>query len=181
MKSMFTDLSIDFLVPNVFVEHWWTKLRYFQQELYLISYSGSSFGMQGEVERICPKNLKFEWIVFPLAIFDAHWSQDCCSMGGACSRKRDQQVDEDSVHRGVSGRYCKSGSSKWLGTSFSRLSVDIKQGKGKCPSLMELCIRRICEVCVYIYIYIILYLESLVRILTSVMLSVASALTYNRI
>ncbi|KAK2982822.1 hypothetical protein RJ640_021312 [Escallonia rubra] len=66
-------------------------------------------------------------------------------MGGACSRKRNQQVDEDSVHRGVSGRYCKSGSSKWLGTSFSRAAADIKQGKGKCPSLMELCVYKIRE------------------------------------
>lgn len=62
-------------------------------------------------------------------------------MGGACSRKRDQQVNEDIVHRGVS----KSGSSKWLGTSISRASIDIKQGNGKCPSLMELCIYKICE------------------------------------
>lgn len=65
-------------------------------------------------------------------------------MGGACSRKRDQQVSEDSLHRGVSGRYSKSASSKWLGTSFSR-GADAKQGKGKCPSLMELCIHRVCE------------------------------------
>uniref|UniRef100_A0A3Q7FUZ9 F-box domain-containing protein n=1 Tax=Solanum lycopersicum TaxID=4081 RepID=A0A3Q7FUZ9_SOLLC len=65
-------------------------------------------------------------------------------MGGACSRKRDQQVSEDSLHRGVSGRYSKSASSKWLGSSFSR-GADAKQGKGKCPSLMELCIHRVCE------------------------------------
>lgn len=68
-------------------------------------------------------------------------------MGVACSRKRDQQVNEDIVHRGVS----KSGSSKWLGTSISRASIDIKQGNGKCPSLMELCIYKICEVCGYLY------------------------------
>lgn len=68
-------------------------------------------------------------------------------MGGACSRKRDQQVSEDSLHRGVSGRYSKSASSKWLGSSFSR-GADAKQGKGKCPSLMELCIHRVCEVCI---------------------------------
>lgn len=72
-------------------------------------------------------------------------------MGGACSRKRGQQVNEDSGHRGVSVRYCKSGSSKWLGTSISRAAIDIKQGKGKCPSLMELCTYKICEVCGLLY------------------------------
>ncbi|XP_042491053.1 uncharacterized protein LOC122070889 [Macadamia integrifolia] len=66
-------------------------------------------------------------------------------MGGACSRKRDQQVNEDSVQRGVPGIYSKSGSSKWMGTLFPRSSVDIQQGRGKCPSLIELCIHRICE------------------------------------
>ena len=67
-------------------------------------------------------------------------------MGGACSRKRDQQVDEECVNRGVSGRYCKSGSFKWLGNSFSRLAINNDLGKPRCPSLMELCIHKICEV-----------------------------------
>lgn len=68
-------------------------------------------------------------------------------MGGACSRKRDQQVNEDSPNRGVSGRYTKSGSSKWLGTSFSRAYMDAIQGKQSCPSLMDLCIYKIRQVC----------------------------------
>lgn len=68
-------------------------------------------------------------------------------MGGACSRKRGQQVNEDNPNRGVSGRYTKSGSSKWLGASFSRASMDASQGKQSCPSLMDLCIYKIREVC----------------------------------
>ena len=67
-------------------------------------------------------------------------------MGGACSRKRDQQVNEDSLQRAVSGKYCRIGSSKWLRTSFSRPSFDILQGEGECPSLMKLCIYKIREV-----------------------------------
>lgn len=67
-------------------------------------------------------------------------------MGGACSRKRDPQVNEDSLQRGVSGKYCRIGSSKWLGTSISRPALDILQGRGQCPSLMELCIYKIREV-----------------------------------
>lgn len=69
-------------------------------------------------------------------------------MGGACSRKRDQQVNDDNLNRGVSGRYTtKSGSSKWLGTSFSRASMDASQRKQSCPTLMDLCIYKIREVC----------------------------------
>ncbi|KAI7757280.1 hypothetical protein M8C21_019191, partial [Ambrosia artemisiifolia] len=65
-------------------------------------------------------------------------------MGGACSRKRDPQSDEENVHRVVSRKYSKSGSSKWLGTSFSRACMDNK-GVTICPSLMELCIYKISE------------------------------------
>lgn len=75
-----------------------------------------------------------------------YWLQGHCSMGGACSRKRDPQVNEDSLQRGVSGKYCRIGSSKWLGTSISRPALDILQGRGQCPSLMELCIYKIREV-----------------------------------
>ncbi|WRX33072.1 Leucine-rich repeat - like 10 [Theobroma cacao] len=66
-------------------------------------------------------------------------------MGGVCSRKRDQQVVEDGMRRGVSGRYGKSNSSKWLVTSFSRPMVVHQPGLTICPSLMELCIDKICE------------------------------------
>lgn len=65
-------------------------------------------------------------------------------MGGICSRKRDQPVDEDGVRRVQSGKYCKSGSSKWLGTSFSRPVTDCQTG-GSFSSLMELCIYKICQ------------------------------------
>lgn len=67
-------------------------------------------------------------------------------MGGVCSRKRDQRDNEDNLPRGVSGRYFKSGSSKWLATSFSRPAIDVQLGRGKCPSLLYLCIRKILEV-----------------------------------
>lgn len=66
-------------------------------------------------------------------------------MGGACSRKRDQQI-EDILNRGVSGKYSKSSSSKWLATSLSRSGSDVKRNNGECPSLMELCVRKIQEV-----------------------------------
>ncbi|PQQ18600.1 hypothetical protein Pyn_03263 [Prunus yedoensis var. nudiflora] len=66
-------------------------------------------------------------------------------MGGACSRKRDHRDDEDDFHLGVSRRYCKSGSSKWLTTSFTRPVLDIQPGREKGPSLMDLCIRKICK------------------------------------
>ena len=69
--------------------------------------------------------------------------QAYCSMGGVCSRKRDQQVDDDGIQIQVSGRY---GSSKWLRNSFSRPVIDCQLGRGRCPSLMELCIHKICEV-----------------------------------
>ena len=72
-------------------------------------------------------------------------------MGGVCSRKREQQVNEESINRGLSVRYFKSGSSKWLGSSILRAPSDIKLRNGKCPSLMELCIYDICEVCRFFY------------------------------
>lgn len=74
-------------------------------------------------------------------------------MGGACSRKRDQVDNEDDLLRGSSGRYCKSGSSKWLATSFLRPAIDNHLGRGKCPSLMDLCICKIREV---LLVYIML-------------------------
>ncbi|XP_031283926.1 uncharacterized protein LOC116142640 [Pistacia vera] len=66
-------------------------------------------------------------------------------MGGACSRKRGQLDHEDRLNRGVCGRYHKSGSSKWLMTSFFRPPLEIQRGQGKCPSLMELCAHKIRE------------------------------------
>ena len=50
-------------------------------------------------------------------------------MGGACSRKRDQLDNEDGLHRGVSGRYWKNGSSKWLATTFIRTILEIQREK----------------------------------------------------
>lgn len=70
-------------------------------------------------------------------------------MGGICSRKRNQQVIEDDFHRGVSGRYCRSGSSKWLGARSLRSMANHSCGGGTCPSLMDLCINKIREVLVF--------------------------------
>nr|GEW67550.1 hypothetical protein [Tanacetum cinerariifolium] len=49
-------------------------------------------------------------------------------MRGACSRKRDPQITKTSAQGVISRKYSKSGNSKWLGTSFSRASIDNKDG-----------------------------------------------------
>ncbi|RDX79075.1 F-box/LRR-repeat protein 14, partial [Mucuna pruriens] len=66
-------------------------------------------------------------------------------MGGICSRKRNQQVIEDDIHRGVSGRYCRSGSTKWLRTRSLSSKSNHCPGGRTCPSLMDLCINKIRE------------------------------------
>ena len=75
-------------------------------------------------------------------------------MGGACSRKRDQLDNEDRLARGVSGKYCKSGSSKWLTTSFSRPFIDMDPRSGKCPSLLDFSVRRVCNVLNFRYLHV---------------------------
>lgn len=75
-------------------------------------------------------------------------------MGGACSRKRNHLEDEDNLHGGISRRYNKSGSSKWLATSFARPATDIQLGTGECLSLMDLCVRKICEVLSFGRLYV---------------------------
>lgn len=52
---------------------------------------------------------------------------------------------EDAVPRETSARYCKSGSSKWLGASC-RPAIACQSGGGNCPSLLDLCIRSVCKV-----------------------------------
>ncbi|KAK6942200.1 Leucine-rich repeat [Dillenia turbinata] len=66
-------------------------------------------------------------------------------MGGICSRKREQEKRDNGVQGAVSGRYCKSGSSKWLAfaASFSLSALECPIGRGNCPSLLELCIYKI--------------------------------------
>ncbi|KOM32956.1 hypothetical protein LR48_Vigan01g251200 [Vigna angularis] len=66
-------------------------------------------------------------------------------MGGICSRKRDQHVVEDDLHRGISGRYCRSGNIKWSRSRSLRSKSNQCPGWGTCPSLMDLCINRIRE------------------------------------
>lgn len=75
-------------------------------------------------------------------------------MGGACSRKRDQHV-EDILNRGACGKYSKSSSSKWLATSLSRSGSGVKRSNGECPSLLELCVRKIQEVYIVLFILIL--------------------------
>ena len=71
-------------------------------------------------------------------------------MGGICSRKRDQEVIEDALPRGVSARYYKSSSSKWLAASSCRPAVDSQLRGGNCPSLLYLSIKSIREVQCYV-------------------------------
>lgn len=72
-------------------------------------------------------------------------------MGGACSRKRNV-LDEDDLRR--SGRFSKTGSSKWLLFSQPRCSTDVTvRRQGKCPSLMELCVVKIREVPIFHHAY----------------------------
>ncbi|CAN1289990.1 F-box/LRR-repeat protein 14 [Linum perenne] len=67
-------------------------------------------------------------------------------MGGICSRKRDQRVLDDGIASRVCGRYGKSGSSKWLrNSSFGGHVLADSQTGGNSPSLMELCIHKICK------------------------------------
>lgn len=100
------------------------------------------------------------WIRVLLQILWHIRLQDIYPMGGACSRKRDQLDNEEILHRGVSAKYNKSLSSKWLMTSLYRPPLDNHRGTGKCPSLMELCAYKIREVCCSC-IMLIEYLNSL--------------------
>jgi hypothetical protein len=70
-------------------------------------------------------------------------------MGSACSRKRGQLVQEDDLY---SARFSKSGSFKWLLHTLPRSnSADVQRrtqgpAPGRCPSLVELCVAKVCEV-----------------------------------
>lgn len=64
-------------------------------------------------------------------------------MGGICSRKR--QVIEDNLRRGVSGRYCRSASTKWLRARSLCSRTNHFPGVGTCPPLMDLCINKMRE------------------------------------
>ncbi|KAK7837252.1 f-box/lrr-repeat protein 14, partial [Quercus suber] len=95
----------------------------------------------------CPKKFVLKWGIPSIfgALCETGLLLDHYMMGGFCSRKREQLVIEDGGCRGVSERFCKIASSKWLGNSFSRPIVDCQPGRGKCPSLMDLCIYKIRE------------------------------------
>ncbi|GKC76810.1 F-box/LRR-repeat protein 14-like protein isoform X1 [Tanacetum coccineum] len=68
-------------------------------------------------------------------------------MRGLCGIKKQavHEVNEDGAFRGISRRYFRNRSSKWLGASSTRAVVDNIDGKAICPSLMELCAYKICE------------------------------------
>ena len=70
-------------------------------------------------------------------------------MGGLCSRMRDQPVMKGAGPHELSSRYCKSGSSKWLTTSFCRPAANGQRRWNNFPSLLELCIHKIRQVIVY--------------------------------
>lgn len=71
-------------------------------------------------------------------------------MGGACSRNKVHLINEDTAAKGRTGKYYKNGSSKWLLRSLSSSSSIRQKELGKYPSLMELCIRKVCEVSMFI-------------------------------
>lgn len=70
-------------------------------------------------------------------------------MGGVCSRKRSQLVDEDDSFQSPT-RFSKTSSLKWLLLTLPRSSSDVSRkglgkGPGRCPSLMELCVAKVCN------------------------------------
>uniref|UniRef100_M1D0U5 F-box-containing protein 1 n=1 Tax=Solanum tuberosum TaxID=4113 RepID=M1D0U5_SOLTU len=65
-------------------------------------------------------------------------------MGSVCSCKRDHYADENITRRGFSGRYFKFGS-KWLESSLFLPAACCQFQQSHCPSLMEVCICKICE------------------------------------
>ncbi|TVU29242.1 hypothetical protein EJB05_20800 [Eragrostis curvula] len=70
-------------------------------------------------------------------------------MGGVCSRKRSQLVDEGDGSP-TTTRLSKTSSFKWLLLALPRSSSDVsRKGQanrpGRCPSLMELCVARVCK------------------------------------
>jgi hypothetical protein len=80
-------------------------------------------------------------------------------MGGVCSRKRSQLVDEgDSLQ--TSPRFSKTSSLKWLLLSLPRTSSDVSrkgqgEGPGQCPPLMDLCVARVCKVVLWLLVFIL--------------------------
>lgn len=68
-------------------------------------------------------------------------------MGGICSRNRGQVVDE-APRKEIVRRYIKSGSSKWLGSSYARqVECANATDTDDCTSLLEFCVYQICQVC----------------------------------
>ncbi|CAN4103587.1 unnamed protein product [Withania somnifera] len=72
-------------------------------------------------------------------------SQGNSLMGGVCSCKRDHYADENITRRGLSGRYFKFGSSKWLESSLFLPAACCQVQRNSCPPLMDLCILKISE------------------------------------
>lgn len=67
-------------------------------------------------------------------------------MGSVCSCKSDHYADENATRRGFSSRYFKFGSSKWIEPYLFLPAGCCQFRRSSCPSLMELCIHKICEV-----------------------------------
>ncbi|KAE8817957.1 F-box/LRR-repeat protein 2-like [Hordeum vulgare] len=71
-------------------------------------------------------------------------------MGGVCSRKRSQLVEEDDDSLQTPTRFSKTSSLKWLLLTLPRSSSDVsRKGQGKypdrCPTLMNLCVAKVCK------------------------------------
>ena len=97
-------------------------------------------------------------LAYFICVCDRRVSIGSWVMGGICSRKRDQHVVEDDLHRGISGRYCRSGSIKWSRPRSLRSKSNQCPGVGTCPSLMDLCINRIREVHVFFHLVFFFFL-----------------------
>uniref|UniRef100_A0A453P2Y5 Uncharacterized protein n=1 Tax=Aegilops tauschii subsp. strangulata TaxID=200361 RepID=A0A453P2Y5_AEGTS len=79
-------------------------------------------------------------------------------MGGVCSRKRSQLVEDDDDSLQTPTRFSKTSSLKWLLLTLPRSSSDISRkgpgkGPGRCPTLMELCVAKVCKVVLWAYVF----------------------------
>jgi hypothetical protein len=78
-------------------------------------------------------------------------------MGGVCSRKRSQLVDEDDGCQ-TTTRLSKTSSLKWMLLALPRSNSDVSRkgqakGPGRCPSLMELCVATACKVVLWLCVF----------------------------
>ena len=121
------------LVYNLILEHnfWWKVINF-------------CFFREGS--RICVLIMLRGSLILLTSVW-LHWKLlrivVTFTMGGVCSRKRGNQVNEDGVRLAINRRYSKNGSSKWLlGTPFLRTNSGCQLEGVNCPSLIELCVHK---------------------------------------